>query len=293
VGVSKKLSGRPSVKYNRTQSRGDAKVSDTPNPNKLLHRNFHELCVWIPSMCNHLDVLEEINKKKRGLSPDDLKKRTEASEAIMTGLQQLKEIVPPLFDFEVVRKHSQEFNEIVKLQNDCEQFWAAQEVTEARVCANKINTILVRVRPHIWNSLVDQMPPRVTTLQAGLELLGGKTKVVAEKLQTYLDIHRKKVQGLPLTRADWEKLDACNDEVPHELSRVQQALSVYRKASGDHWPVEAQQLINLMAASHANFTEEWADHNLWSEADCQRALLAFQNFQMAVSSFITLTHEWR
>jgi hypothetical protein len=268
-------------------------VSDTSNPNKLLHRNFHDLCVWIPSICSNLDVLEEINKKKRGLSPDDLKKRIEASEAVTEGVGKLKTIVPSLFDFEVVRKHSQEFNQIAKLQNDFEQFWGSQEVTEARGCANQINTILVRVRPHIWNSLVDQMPPRVTTLQAGLEFLAGKTKLVAGNLQKYLEIHLKRIQGLRLTRPDWEALDACNDEVPQELRHLLAALNVYKKASKDNWPPEVQQQINLMAAMLASFTEEWAERNSWSEADCQRAVLALQNFQMAVSRFTTLTHEWR
>jgi hypothetical protein len=267
-------------------------MSDISNSNKRLHQNFHELCVWIPSLCGHFEVLEVINKKIRGLNATDLEQKRVRSEIIGRGITELKQIIPQLYGVGIISKFSAEFSEISHLLEHLDDCWMTQQITEANVCANNINIILLRVKPYISNAFANLVPRRVTTLEAGLELLGGKTKVVGQKLAKYLPICEKKIIGKPLTQREREDLDGLQDEIPHEWAKLKEALEVYSKASRS-WSIEAQQLLIRIHSQHTQFTEAWKNNQTWSELDCQNAQLIYYNFQMAIGEFITQSHEWR
>jgi hypothetical protein len=101
-------------------------VSVTDNPNKTLYRNFHELCVWIPSLCGHLEVLEELNKKKRGLSADDFAVWKQRGETIGQGIREVISLIPPIHEFEVVQLHHADFNRIDHLAKQLNDFGSAR-----------------------------------------------------------------------------------------------------------------------------------------------------------------------
>jgi hypothetical protein len=213
-------------------------------------------------------------------------------EIIGQGIKEVISLIPPLHEFEVVQLRLADFNLIDALAKQLNDFWVSQDISAAYLCASNINTILIRLRPYIFNALRDQVPPKVTTLQAGFELIAGKTKFVGGELHKFLFIRRKLIHAQQLTPKEREDLDALNDVIPYQWAQLNAALQVYKRAS-DKWTPAAQGIVGRILSNHLQMADMWESRGSWTEENCNQVQNTFYNFQMAVSDLVTMPHEWR